>query len=55
VRSIEGAEKLSLAMELKAFNVNNRIRYSNLKLREVDVTVLVVVVLVGLVTVFLLR
>jgi energy-coupling factor transport system permease protein len=55
VRSIEGAEKLSLAMELKAFNLNNKIRYSNLKLSEVDVTILVVVVLVGLVTVFLLR
>ncbi|MGB9759116.1 MAG: energy-coupling factor transporter transmembrane component T family protein [Thermoproteota archaeon] len=55
VKSIEGAEKLSLAMELKAFNLNNNRRYSNLKLSKVDVVVMVVVILVGLVAVFFLR
>ncbi|MGB9895161.1 MAG: energy-coupling factor transporter transmembrane component T, partial [Thermoproteota archaeon] len=55
VKSIEGAEKLSLAMELKAFNLNNNRRYSNLKLSKVDVVVMVVVILVGLAAVFFLR
>ncbi|MBO3757664.1 MAG: energy-coupling factor transporter transmembrane component T [Thermoproteota archaeon] len=55
VRSVESAEKLTLAMELKAFNLSNKRRSSNLKLSKTDFIILVIVTFVGLTAVFLLR
>lgn len=56
VRSIEGAEKLALAMELKAFNLRSTKRkYPDLKLAKVDLAILVIVISIGSIAVFLLR
>lgn len=55
VRSVEGAEKLALAMELKAFNLSSNRRPSTLKLSRADVAILVTVLFVGLVVVFFMR
>ena len=41
VRSIENAEKLVLAMELKSFSLNNRRRYSIGKLNSIDYIVII--------------
>ncbi|MGQ9781900.1 MAG: energy-coupling factor transporter transmembrane component T family protein [Nitrososphaeria archaeon] len=40
VRSIENAERLVLAMELKAFSLENRRRYSIGKLKTIDYTII---------------
>ncbi|MEM0054036.1 MAG: energy-coupling factor transporter transmembrane component T [Nitrososphaeria archaeon] len=46
IRSIENAEKLVLAMELKSFSLNNRRRYSVGKLNNLDYVVIFSMVIV---------
>ncbi|MEM2073086.1 MAG: energy-coupling factor transporter transmembrane component T [Nitrososphaeria archaeon] len=49
IRSIENAEKLVLAMELKSFSLNNRRRYSVGKLNNLDYVVIFSMVMVLLI------
>lgn len=46
IRSIENAEKLVLAMELKSFSLNNRRRYSMGKLNNLDYVIIFSMVIV---------
>lgn len=55
VRSIEGAEKLVLAMELKAFSLDEKKRYAKLKLSKIDLLVLFFVISLGSVMIIFLR
>lgn len=55
VRSIENAEKLVLAMELKSFSLNNRRRYSVGKLKSIDylvITSMAIILIIFTVKVF---
>ncbi|MEM2660462.1 MAG: energy-coupling factor transporter transmembrane component T [Nitrososphaeria archaeon] len=49
IRSIENAEKLVLAMELKSFSLNNRRRYSVGKLNNLDYVVIFSMVMILLI------
>jgi energy-coupling factor transport system permease protein len=55
VRSIEGAEKLVLAMELKAFSLDEKKRYAKLKLSKIDLLVLFFIISLGSVMIIFLR